>query len=636
MSYKDMSATAGIDSAISTWSLNNATASPNSVVAPDGTLTADTFTAPASGEGVVFRDYSGLRNGQTYTYSMWVKLGSATNLGIALNNGFTDGTISGDKVFTSADGLNSSTWTKVYQTFTADATGSGRIHLGRWSPDGTAAQTGGTVYVWGASLTQGRDNDFSVLENYNGVTPVASNNVIAPDGTLTGDTMTMTPASETGLLYGYRGLVANVHYTYSVWAKLGTATTLGVAVNNGNSTTSLPGDKVFTSADGLNSTTWTQVSIEFTADSFGAANIHLGRFTNQGTGAQTDGTVYLWGSELQPTNSIKAAFESSLSPTTPTFSITATDVLGNVSAASTSTLTVSNTTPLLLDLNGDGIHTVGQSAGVLFDVGADGALKRTGWVDAQDGVLALDLNSDGTINNGSELFGTGTTLPNGSKAANGYAALAQYDANQDGVIDANDAVFAKLKVWVDADTDGTTDAGELKGLTDLGIASFNLNGLNATGGENGNSVILQSSWKDVNGVSHSLADWTFQTDDRQVLVASNGTGTLTGSNGGDVFRVAQGSTGTLTVAGFNASQNDALDLSALLKNANLTTTSSDATLSKFVQLTQSGNDAVFKVDTSGSGNFVAPAETIVFTNGSVYGLNDTLNHLVANGHVILS
>ncbi len=76
-------------------------------------------------------------------------------------------------------------------------------------------------------------------------------------------------------------------------------------------------------------------------------------------------------------------------------------------------------------------------------------------------------------------------------------------------------------------------------------------------------------------------------------------------------------------------------MSALLKGAGLTANSTDADLSRYLQLTQSGNDAVFKVDTTGNSNFVAPAETIVFTNGSLNGMNDTLHHLVANGQVIL-
>jgi hypothetical protein len=486
------------------------------------------------------------------------------------------------------------------------------------------------VQLWGAELIQ-RDNNLAGWDPAN-ISAVTADTAVAPDGTQTADVLTvptnMNPGNFYALVKQYSGLGVGTTWTFSLWVKLGTATDLGVVVHDGVTNGTIAGDKIFGAADGLNTSTWTQIHQTYTTDGTGTLRFHLGSPGSLDFNQQSSsGTVQLWGAELTQGDYYTGGSRS--------FTVSVTDAAGNTGSA-TSTLNVNAATPLLLDLNGDGIHTVGLSAGVVFDINANGTPHRTGWSDGKDGLLVLDLNGDGVINDGRELFGSGTRLPNGTQAANGYAALAQYDANHDGVIDANDAVFTNLKVWVDANTDGITEAGELKTLAELGIASFNLNALNATGNENGNSVILQSSWKDVNGVSHSLADWTFQADDRQVLVAPNGTGTLTGSNGGDVFRVAQGSTGTLTVAGFNASQNDALDLSALLKNANLSATSSDATLSKFVQLTQSGNDAVFKVDTSGSGNFAAPAETIVFTNGSVYGLNDTLNHLVANGHVILS
>ena len=414
----------------------------------------------------------------------------------------------------------------------------------------------------------------------------------------------------------------------TAWVKLGTATNFGIADNQ------IAGSGVLlTSADGLSNTTWTQINQTYTASAGGVIGMVLGRWSANAATTQVtepNGSVYLWGAQLVATRD-----NAENSTGDRAFTLTATDASGNTSGIAIATVKQTAATPLVLDLNGDGIHTAGLLKGVLFDVASDGALKRTGWVDSHDGLLALDLNHNGKIDNGAELFGSGTTLADGSKAKDGYAALRQYDANSDGVIDANDAVFANLKVWVDANTDGVTDAGELKSLTDLGIASFNLNALNAAGGENGNNVILQSSWTDVNGVAHSLADWTFQTDSRQVLVAPNGATSLTGSTGGDVFRLAQGSTGTLTVTDFKASQNDALDLSALLKGAGLTATSTDADLSRYLQLTQSGNDAVFKVDTTGTSNFVAPAETIVFTNGSLNGLNDTLHHLVANGQVIL-
>ena len=177
----------------------------------------------------------------------------------------------------------------------------------------------------------------------------------------------------------------------------------------------------------------------------------------------------------------------------------------------------------MLDLNNDGIHTVGTQAGVVFDVDADGTPQSTGWTDGHDGLLVLDLNHDGVINNGAELFGSGTTLGTspqaialGAKAADGYAALAQYDADAttglaDGVIDANDTVFNSLQVWIDTNVDGVTDAGELKTLAEVGVKSLSLKAEKGTATENGNAALLQSTWTDTPGSTHTLADWTLNT-----------------------------------------------------------------------------------------------------------------------------
>ena len=72
----------------------------------------------------------------------------------------------------------------------------------------------------------------------------------------------------------------------------------------------------------------------------------------------------------------------------------------------------------------------------------------------------LDLDRNGRIDNGSELFGVGTKLANGQHAGNGYEAMAQYDSNRDGVLDAKDARFKDLVVWVDANHDGVLTAEE--------------------------------------------------------------------------------------------------------------------------------------------------------------------------------
>jgi hypothetical protein len=46
-------------------------------------------------------------------------------------------------------------------------------------------------------------------------------------------------------------------------------------------------------------------------------------------------------------------------------------------------------------------------------------------------------------------------------AANGFQALAELDANNDGKVDANDAAFSTLRIWRDLDGDAVTDTGEL-------------------------------------------------------------------------------------------------------------------------------------------------------------------------------
>jgi hypothetical protein len=180
------------------------------------------------------------------------------------------------------------------------------------------------------------------------------------------------------------------------------------------------------------------------------------------------------------------------------------------SVSNTLTLTICVATPLVLDLNGDGVHTVGAAQGVLFDVANNGTLSQTGWTNANDGLLVRDINHDGLINNGAELFGNGTLLADGSQAANGFAALAQFDANLDGKIDAQDAVFGTLKVWRDANGDGVSQAHELLSMADTGIESFNLSSSHGSVMENGNTLDLVSSYTTTDGRVHDLADVWFQ------------------------------------------------------------------------------------------------------------------------------
>ncbi|MDZ7814228.1 MAG: hypothetical protein U5L74_14500 [Ideonella sp.] len=165
--------------------------------------------------------------------------------------------------------------------------------------------------------------------------------------------------------------------------------------------------------------------------------------------------------------------------------------------------------PLVLDLDGNGVQTVGVDHGVRFDLKATGDTPTVGWTDGRDGLLVLDRNGNGRIDDGAELFGEGTTLANGLKAPDGFTALAEADDNGDGVINAQDAVFGQLQVWVDANIDGVTQAGELKGLAELGVVEFNLKATTGTEVQNGNLLGLLSDYTTADGQRHDLVDVWF-------------------------------------------------------------------------------------------------------------------------------
>jgi len=162
--------------------------------------------------------------------------------------------------------------------------------------------------------------------------------------------------------------------------------------------------------------------------------------------------------------------------------------------------------PLVLDLNGDGLNlTAVSSAAPMFDVFGTGFSVRTGWVQPSDGILAIDKNGNGNIDDVSELIG--------GESGNGFATLAQYDSNGDGVIDANDAVYSQLRVWQDANGNAVVDPGELKTLLDLGIASINVastaqNGMSAAG----NSIEATGTFTWANGSTGAVGDVVLTTD----------------------------------------------------------------------------------------------------------------------------
>lgn len=136
-------------------------------------------------------------------------------------------------------------------------------------------------------------------------------------------------------------------------------------------------------------------------------------------------------------------------------------------------------TPIVVDVTGKGFFLTDAHDGVLFDLSGTGHPVQMGWTagGADNAFLALP-GPDGLVHNGQQLFGNFTPQPP-SDTPNGFAALAVYDqpsngGNGDGIIDARDAIFSSLRLWIDANHDGISQPEELHALPSLGINSISL------------------------------------------------------------------------------------------------------------------------------------------------------------------
>jgi len=238
--------------------------------------------------------------------------------------------------------------------------------------------------------------------------------------------------------------------------------------------------------------------------------------------------------------------------------------------------------PIVLELDHSGYSFTSIENGVQFDINADGAKDHVAWTTPNEGLLAIDLNHDGKIDDGSELF---TTSFNHQQFATGLDALASLDTNHDGMIDAGDVDFSNLVVWNDANGDGISQPSELTTLADNGISSIGLAATPTDTSVDGQEVTAEGTVTHVDGSTSGYAEVSLDTSlgsptpllgvtdsssfndgfdwDNIVVPPADGSNTLQGTDGADKFTLTDLHAVEL-IADYNFDQGDSIDLSVLL------------------------------------------------------------------------
>jgi hypothetical protein len=141
--------------------------------------------------------------------------------------------------------------------------------------------------------------------------------------------------------------------------------------------------------------------------------------------------------------------------------------------------------PILIDMAGDGYRLTSATKEVLFDIDADGTPEMVAWTlpDSDDAWLARDVNGNGKIDNGSELFGNHTVGPyTGTVTANGFLAL-RFNIDlpldgpsgsglADGSVNSADPRWIQLLLWTDGNHNGVSEPNELQAVSTSSLRSI--------------------------------------------------------------------------------------------------------------------------------------------------------------------
>jgi hypothetical protein len=179
---------------------------------------------------------------------------------------------------------------------------------------------------------------------------------------------------------------------------------------------------------------------------------------------------------------------------------------------------VSGVLPIILDLDGDGVEMVDlDGSPVRFDMNLDGTRDQTGWVGADDGLLVLDRNGNGVIDDAREI----SFAADDEQAVTDLEGLRFWDTNRNGFLDGGDDDFGRFQIWRDLNQNGISEANELFSLNALGIKSLNLT-LNLTGDElvsDRNVLFATSEFHRADGTTGLIGDVSFAFDPEDPMIA---------------------------------------------------------------------------------------------------------------------
>ena len=138
------------------------------------------------------------------------------------------------------------------------------------------------------------------------------------------------------------------------------------------------------------------------------------------------------------------------------------------------------TSPVVIDILGNGYNLTDAANGVIFDFNGDGVSHRISWTaaDSDDAWLVLDRNGNSLIDSSREMFGNMTAQP-ASNEKNGFLALAEI--RQSGKRRQrrrqNKRAGYDLRIvglWQDTNHNGVSEAVEMFELPALDVRAIDL------------------------------------------------------------------------------------------------------------------------------------------------------------------